>query len=220
MSYLRLAATGLFGCAMMVTACQASSPASVGERDPQVRADLYDCEGCEGVFERDADTLEATARMASEAEPGQRLTIDGTVYRTDGITPAEGVVIYAYQTNAEGRYANGSAETEWSRRHGNLRGWVRTGQSGRYSFETIKPAPYPGQTMPAHIHFTILEPGRQPYWIDDIVFEGEFGVTPAYRAGMTNKGGNGIVPLHSEGDKVFVTRDIILERHPAEGQAS
>ena len=181
----------------------------------KARADLYQCEGCEGALEANAASLSSHAAMAPEGEPGEPLRLEGTVYAVDGTTPAAGVVIYAYQTNADGLYANGSPETEASRRHGRLRGWVKTGADGRYSFDTIKPAPYPNDTIPAHIHFTILEEGKRPYWIDDIVFEGEFGVTDAYRRSMTNKGGNGIVPAARDASGAWqVTRDIILERHP------
>ena len=168
------------------------------------------------MFETDLTRLSARARIGPEGEPGEPLQVIGTVYRSDGRTPASGVVLYAYQTNAEGLYANGAETSEWSRRHGRLRGWVRTGADGSYAFATIKPAPYPRQTMPAHIHLTVLEPGRRPYWIDDIVFDGEFGVTPQYRRKMVDQGGNGISALSRDGaGNLTVRRDIVLERHPA-----
>ncbi len=180
-----------------------------------VRPDLYQCEGCEGALERSPSSLTPNTAMAPPGEPGEPMSLVGRVLNSDGVTPAAGVIIYAYQTNAAGLYAGGSSETEASRRHGRLRGWVRTGADGRYRFSTIKPAPYPRDTMPAHIHFTILESGRRPYWIDDIVFDGEFGVTPAYRGSMTDKGGNGIVRLTRAPDgELEARRDIILERHP------
>jgi protocatechuate 3,4-dioxygenase, beta subunit len=205
-----LAALGLAGCSMAGAQADDAARASGA-----VRADLYQCEGCEGALEADAASLASHATMASAGEPGEPLRVDGTVYTADGKTPAAGVVIYAYQTNAEGLYAGGKPGTEASRRHGRLRGWVKTGTDGRYSFDTIKPAPYPDDTIPAHVHFTVLEPGKRPYWIDDIVFEGEFGVTPEYRRSMTNKGGNGIVPATRDArGRWSVTRDIILERHP------
>lgn len=68
--------------------------------------------------------------------------------------------------------------------------------------------------LTAHVHIVVLEPGRRAYWIDDVVFEGEFGVTPAYRAAAENRGGNGIVQLHREHGIRAARRDIILERHP------
>jgi protocatechuate 3,4-dioxygenase, beta subunit len=205
------------GLSLVLAGCRAGPARASSEAQAagRVRHDLYDCEGCEGVYDRNPAELAAIANVGAGSDEGQPLLLKGTVFRTDGRTPAANVVIYAYQTNAAGLYANGSPETEASRRHGRLRGWARTGADGRYAFRTIKPAPYPNENIPAHIHLTVLEPGRRPYWIDDVVFEGEFGVTDRYRASMTNKGGNGIVPLRREVDgRLEVTRDIILEPHP------
>ena len=204
-----LAALGL---ASLGAACGART---AGEPLSGARPDLYNCEGCEGAFERDAQTLDWQSTMAPAGEPGEPMRIEGRVTQSDGQTPAEGVVVYAYQTNAEGLYANGSAETEWSRRHGRLRAWVKTDADGRYGFDTIKPAPYPNQTMPAHVHLTIAEPGRPAYYIDDIVFDGEFGVTPAYRRNQELRGGSGILQLQRTDEDLWLARrNIVLERHP------
>ena len=204
-----LAALGL---ASLGAACGART---AGEPLSGARPDLYNCEGCEGAFERDAQTLDWQSTMAPAGEPGEPMRIEGRVTQADGQTPAEGVVVYAYQTNAEGLYANGSAETEWSRRHGRLRAWVKTDADGRYGFDTIKPAPYPNRTMPAHVHLTIAEPGRRAYYIDDIVFDGEFGVTPAYRRNQELRGGSGILQLQRTDEGLWLARrNIVLERHP------
>ena len=192
----------------------AARRASVPQRSV-ARPNLYQCEGCEGALERNPASLTNHATIGSRSEPGEPLLISGRVRLVDGRTYAPNVIIYAYQTNAAGLYAGGVAGSEASRRHGRLRGWVRTGADGSYRFSTIKPAPYPREKLPAHIHFTIVEPGRRPYWIDDIVFDGEFGVTSEYRNGMTNKGGNGIVSLSRSQSGVWLARrDIVLERHP------
>lgn len=201
----------------LVGACNQASEAKaeVKERATRPLANLYDCEGCEGISERDAAIMEWQTDVASRAEPGEAFAFEGVVYQADGKTPAADVVLYAYHTNADGLYANGSNETEWSRRHGRLRGWIKTGADGRYRFRSIKPAPYPNEEMPAHVHLTVQEPNKRAYWIDDIVFDGEFGVTEKYRRLMTNKGGNGIVKLSRSADGVWqAQRDIILEMHP------
>ena len=179
------------------------------------RPNLYQCEGCEGAEERDRATLGWQTQIGPGIDHGESLRIEGRILSAADRRPVGGVVIYAYQTNSKGLYANGSRETEAARRHGRLRGWVVSGADGRYRFDTIKPAPYPDATLPAHVHFTVLELGRRPYWIDDVVFAGEFGVTDAYRQSMVNQGGNGIVTLtrDSEG-RWLARRDIILETHP------
>lgn len=213
---LAIGALALVGCQPAANGKAEAAPKVEFEAVTTTRANLYQCEGCEGVFEANPATLTSAARIGPGIDEGQPLAVDGVVYQSDSETPAAGVIVYAYQTNAAGRYANGAATTIWSRRHGRLRGWVKTSADGRYHFDTIKPAPYPNDTIPAHIHLTVLEPGKRPYWIDDIVFDGEFGVTPAYRESMINQGGNGIVPVRRDASgKAVVVRDIILERHPA-----
>jgi protocatechuate 3,4-dioxygenase beta subunit len=181
-----------------------------------VRPDLYNCEGCEAVGERPAGTLRATVELAAPGEPGERMILTGRVVTADGTTPAPGVVIYAHHTNNDGLYANGLNESMWSRRHGRLRGWARTDADGRYTFNTIKPAPYPDRTMPAHVHLFVGEPGRRSYYIDDVVFEGEFGVTAAYRKACELRGGDGVIRLGKTANGVLLARrDIRLETHPA-----
>ena len=183
---------------------------------PRVRSDLYLCEGCEAVRERSPNGLPTFLRLAGPEEPGEPLLLTGRVLAADGSGPASGVVVYAHHTNARGLYAGGTLETEWSRRHGRLRGWVRTGADGRYTFQTIKPAPYPNRNLPAHVHLFVGEPGRPPYYIDDVVFAEEFGVTTAYLARQKLRGGSGVVRLQRgpQGGWLAV-RDIRLERHPA-----
>ncbi len=182
---------------------------------PGARADLYQCEA--GYFETalERDPASTDWRITLPESPGERLILRGVVTTHDTGAPAPGVVVYAHHTNAGGLYANGSGPPEWSRRHGRLRGWVRTGADGRYEFRTIKPAPYPNQQLPAHIHLIVAEPGRPPYWIDDVVFDGEFAVTGAYRRARENRGGDGIVQLARENSVWLAQRDILLESHPA-----
>ena len=200
------------------TAIIAIAPAcSAHNRGPKkpARPDLYNCDGCEAVLEANPANLKARAQLAPLDEPGERMILTGRVLAADGSGPVQGVVIYAHHTNSDGIYANGSNETEWGRRHGRLRGWVKTDAEGHYTFETIKPAPYQDRTGPAHIHLFIREPGRRAYYIDDVVFAGEFRVDDTYRKQQELRGGSGIVQLRqSENGAWIAERDILLEMHP------
>lgn len=194
------------------TVVDTAPPAASTWTRPALRP-VADCEGCEAAWERDPATLGPTLRLTPPDEPGEPLVVEGTVYQADGRTPAAGVVLYFHQTNADGLYAGGTDESEWSRRHGRLRGWLRTGADGRYRLETIKPGQYPSRIDPAHIHVTVLEPGADPYWIDDIVFTGEPGVDATYTAKRENRGGSGVVTLKKTADgRLAATRDITLRR--------
>src|SRR5690606_14499128 len=94
------------------------------------------CQGCELVFVGMPATLTSTARIAPPEEPGEALVLEGVVRREDG-SPAEGIIVYAYHTDAQGIYPPDATM------HGRLRGWARTDHAGRYRFETIRPGSYP-----------------------------------------------------------------------------
>jgi protocatechuate 3,4-dioxygenase beta subunit len=122
------------------------------------------------------------ASLAPAGEPGEALVVSGTVFAADGKTPASGVVVYAYQTDARGLYTNDG-------RPGipRLHGWMRTDARGRYEFRTIRPASYPGQTVAAHIHMSVEEDGREQT-IDDIHFEGDPLLTASMRQRTVTEG--------------------------------
>ena len=142
---------------------------------------------------------------------GERLVVEGTVFRPDGRTPASGVLVYAYHTSPAGIYLRPPGATGMARWHGALRGWLRTGADGRYRIETIRPGPYPNGTIPAHIHMHVMPPGGRERWIDDIVFADDPLVDAAYRARVQSAGGSGIVTLTRNDDGILhARRDIVL----------
>jgi protocatechuate 3,4-dioxygenase beta subunit len=151
--------------------------------------------------------------MPAAGEAGERLIIEGTVFLPDGVTPASGVLVYVYHTNASGTYPKRGDETGNGRRHGYLRGWLRTGVDGRYRIETVKPGSYPTRSEPAHVHMTLQPPGQAERYIDDVVFEDDPLLTAEHRARLQQRGGSGIVRLGRDSAGVSrVTRDIYLGR--------
>lgn len=170
---------------------------------------LRDCEWC-GADEAPADVTWTTT-IAGRDEPGERMTIRGIVFRSDGRTPAPGVILYVYHTNARGIYEKKGNETGNGRRHGHLRGWMKTGEQGEYEFHSIRPASYPNRTAAAHVHITVKEPGKDEYWIDDFMFEGDPLLTRERRRQLQNRGGSGIIALDRQAGGSWVgTRNIVL----------
>ena len=98
------------------------------------------------------------ARIAAATEPGERMVITGTVLKSDGRTPAPGVVLMLYHTNAQGIYPRRPGDP----REGYLRGWLRTDGQGRYRIESIRPGGYPGRQDPAHIHVVLKSERNEP----------------------------------------------------------
>lgn len=167
------------------------------------------CEGCEAIFEYGNQKLNPvdTLPLFEETEP--KLKITGTVYQKDGKTPAKDVILYIYHTNREGIYPKKGDEKGWARRHGFIRGWIKTDHTGKYTFYTFRPASYPDRSDPEHIHLTVKEPDMNEYYLDDFCFEDD----PLFRTEnkiFRNRGGSGVMkPLLKDGI-LHVQRDIIL----------
>ena len=68
----------------------------------------------------------------------------------------------------------------------------------------IRPAPYPNDVMPAHIHLTVLEPSDTAYYINDIVFADDAFVTEKYIENLDAKGGDGIVEVSLNNKGIWV----------------
>lgn len=127
------------------------------------------CQGCEAVFVGKPATLSSVSRIAPVGEPGEPMRVTGVV--TAAGKPRANVIVYAYQTNAEGIYPPPAKPLgRWPDRHGKLRGWVITDREGRYTFDTIRPGSYPSQSVSQHIHMHVIEPGCATYYIDNIEF--------------------------------------------------
>lgn len=108
--------------------------------------------------------------IAGNDEPGERLIVNGRVVLADGKTPATGVTLYAYHTNRSGIYPKRGNEKGIHVWHGYLHGWGRTGKDGVFEIRTIRPAQYPTNDTPAHIHIVVKEPSGRIYYTDDIMF--------------------------------------------------
>jgi protocatechuate 3,4-dioxygenase beta subunit len=96
-------------------------------------------EGCDWYAQGMPAQLQAETTIAGPDEAGERLTINGTIFQKDGRTPAEGVILYLYHTDAAAKYSPGKHQTQ-AKEHGRLRGWVKTGAEWKYVFHTILPA--------------------------------------------------------------------------------
>ncbi|MGE0770698.1 MAG: intradiol ring-cleavage dioxygenase [Cyclobacteriaceae bacterium] len=171
------------------------------------------CEDCDLIFAGMPENLDWQTQLASPAEPGEKLVVRGTVYHPDGKTPAVGVILYVYHTDHTGRYSPAPGQTH-ARRHGQLRGWMKTDSKGRYEFTTIRPAAYPNRKDPQHIHPLIKEEGKSVYWIDEFLFADDPLVTQGVRSNQQRRGGNGIVELTKLDDGSWLgRRDIILGKN-------
>ena len=175
---------------------------------------LGSCEGCEAVFEYGDSMLFPVDTLPDFEKDGMRIKVSGTVYKSNGKTPARDVILYIYHTNQEGLYVPKENAKGWGKRHGYIRTWLKTDKNGYYAFYTLKPAPYPNRTDPAHIHYIILEPNGKYYWLGSCHFQGDSLLTEnEIHPDQPRGGSSGLVDLKKEGTLMVGTRDIILGKN-------
>lgn len=162
------------------------------------------------MFEGMPDTLNWQDTLANQQEAGTRMEVSGIVYKPDGSTPAEGVILYFYHTDAKGYYSP-AKDQKVGLRNGHLRGWIKTNKLGQYKIITIQPAPYPGASIPAHIHCTVKEPHLNEYYIDEIEFDDDDFLTDDIKQQREKRGGSGIVKLSkNQLGTLLCERNIVL----------
>ena len=118
--------------------------------------------------------LASAGRIAPASEPGIPMTVRAMILDAAG-RAIPGVEVFAYQTDQHGVYAAPGAADPWR-----LKGWAMTDAEGRFEFQTIRPAAYPSNTVPGHVHLTFKTTccGRQA---TEVMFEDDPLVTPAMR---------------------------------------
>ena len=145
-------------------------------------------------------TIAHASRIAATDEPGTPMTLHGRALNADG-RPAGSVVVFAYQTDRSGIYDRPEAGAHSWR----LRGWAKADDAGRFTFETIRPGPYPGRQAPAHVHFTIFTPSGERYHAGEAKFDDDELVPARERETSKRAGDFGEVrPVRREGGREHV----------------
>ena len=125
----------------------------------------------------------ATIQITDNDEPGEPLRITGTVYDIKTSKQVAGAHIHVYHTDIHGYYSpNGENEREHR-----LNGDMTSDGDGRYEFKTIRPGPYPGNTIPAHIHYVVNLPDASEQTFE-LLFEGDPRITARQKDRAKRKG--------------------------------
>ena len=115
-------------------------------------------------------------RLCPDEEPGEPLTIRGTVTDARECRPIADATLDIWQTNARGWYSNMLGLQNPSRQGSfNLRGRVRTNPDGQFEFHSVVPGRYPlpwPLTRPKHIHLIVTHPDYEDL-TTQIYFEGD-----------------------------------------------
>ncbi|WP_233194622.1 intradiol ring-cleavage dioxygenase [Aquimarina sp. I32.4] len=166
------------------------------------------CDGCELMYVGMPKNIQSVDTSSAWNEKGQRLLVTGKILKLDGITPVNNVIVYYWQTDNNGYYSKGKGKTK---KHGHIRGWVKSDKQGNYSIYTIRPANYPNSDIPAHIHLSIKEPEiDNEYYTDNLVFADDITLTSNKRKKFKNRGGSGVLRVLIDKEMQVAEHNIIL----------
>jgi len=161
-----------------------------------------------GVGDGPCATAGSKITIAPESEPGSRMVVSGQVFRPDGVTPAAGVIMYAYHTDAKGIYN----ERQSFQIPPRLQGWLKTDAQGRYEYRTIRPAQYPNQTIAAHVHYHFWGPGVPPQFSDELLFSDDTKVKDEDRRRSAGLGKFAfVIKGETRGGVLYITQNFRLK---------
>ena len=139
-----------------------------------------------------------------------KLKITGTIYESDGVTPAKDVILYVEQPDENGDFD--LRETN-DKRYVYHRSWVKTDANGRYTLYTFIPGGDRRFNQLQQVYPIIKEATKEAYVIETFLFDEDPLLTKTCRKRMAKKGDpTRILKLKSE-DGIFVAeRNITLKK--------
>ena len=169
------------------------------------------CEGCELMYVAMPTEIHAVHESLGWTAGNQKLIVTGKIFQSDGRTPAASVTVYYWHTNEQGLYASDDSTPEEARIHGRLRGWVKSDDNGNYTIKTSRPAAYPNDRIPQHIHLSIREPDITNEYFADLYFEGD-PLYPAHQKqyGRLDRAGAELLKVLRDGKTEIARHNIIL----------
>lgn len=138
----------------------------------------------------------------------EKIKITGTIYKSDGVTPAKDVILNIYQPNEYGEYDLTRQKDKKDVYH---QATIKTDADGKYTFYTFIPGTIHRSGTLKHIHPVIQEPGKEAYDLKTFYFDNDPLLNKYRRKRLENKGLNKSILKIEENDNMFVTtRDIVL----------
>lgn len=174
-------------------------PADYKKRHP-----IYD------YSEKDLNHTDSIPDFESKSNP---LVISGTVFLSDGITPAKDVILYIDQADENGNY---ELKMQFDKRYVHHRGWVKTDADGAYIFYTFVPGADRYTNALKTINLVIKEPNKIEYSGYNFIFDDDPLLTKSCRKRMARNGVDSILkPVKKETILVAVKNIVLATDSPS-----
>ncbi|APY12330.1 hypothetical protein BWZ22_14345 [Seonamhaeicola sp. S2-3] len=200
MKYL-IKSLGLFvfmASCFTVVAQETSDILSDIPQDYKKRSPIYD------FSEKKLNSVDTIPDFVSKKN---KLKITGTIYESDGVTPAKNVLLFVHQPDEDGNF---ELKRENKKRYVYHRGWVRTDENGKYTLYTFVPGSYIYGKELKQIYPIVKEPNKPEYKIETFLFDNDPLLTDKCRTKVEEVDPQRILKLDKKEGLWVATRDIIL----------
>ncbi|WP_248722918.1 hypothetical protein [Seonamhaeicola sp. ML3] len=164
------------------------------------------------IYDFSEKTLNSVDTIPSFATQKNKLKITGTIYESDGVTPAKNVLLFIHQTDENGDF---ELKRHNKKRYVHHRGWVRTNQDGQYTLYTFVPGSSIYGKEPKQILPIIKEPNKPEYKIETFLFDNDPLLTEKCREEVAKTDPQRILVLDKKEGLWIAKRDIILGKEIA-----
>ena len=159
------------------------------------------------IYDFSEKQLNNTDTIPDFTSKKNKLKITGTIYESDGVTPAKNVLLFVHQTDEDGNF---ELKRHNKKRYVHHRGWVRTDNDGKYTLYTFVPGSYIyGQEL-KQIYPIVKEPNKPEYKIETFLFDNDPLLTGKCRTKVEETDPQRILKLDKKEGLWIATRDIIL----------
>lgn len=159
------------------------------------------------VYDYSEKNLNHVDTIPDFASKDNKLKISGTIYHSDGVTPAKDVILYIFQPDEDGDYV--MKRDDQRKRYVHHRGWIKTDANGKYTFYTFMPGKYMRTKELKQIHRVIKEPGKPEYAIKSFFFNDD-PLLPELTLACRAKAVSSMLRLEEKDGMFVATKDIKL----------
>ena len=138
-----------------------------------------------------------------------KIKISGTIYQSDGKTPAKDVILFIHQPNEDGDYILKRDANR--KRYVYHRAWIKTDTDGKYTFYTFIPGKYDRSKELKQIHRTIKEPGKEAYELVSFFFDDD-PLLPELTLACRARAVGSMLRMQKQDSMYVATRDIKLPK--------
>jgi protocatechuate 3,4-dioxygenase beta subunit len=160
------------------------------------------------IYDRSEDLLSNTDTIPDYRSKTNKLKLTGTIYKSDGLTPASDVVLFIEQPNEIGDF---ELRQTGDNRYVFHRSWVKTDADGNYTIYTFIPGNDRRYNQLQQIFPIVKEPLKEEYELETFLFDEDPLLTKRCRKIIKKKSDETRILKLTQENGIFVAqRDIIL----------